>query len=147
MHSESNSNCGVCLEDFKSDEMKILDCCHKLCNNCLPKLRKKECPFCRTKITCYEQENDIISNVSQIAPNYQSSRARRRNPDRIRRQRTSTHQLIGIFYIDDTINDRDKTLISQRKTTKKECPKKSEIRRNYNSNRWNDISRQHTRNM
>ena len=44
-------NCQICLEDNKlPTEMEILPCCHKLCNNCMDRLQKNLCPFCRTVI-------------------------------------------------------------------------------------------------
>ena len=57
-------NCGVCYEDLESDQFEILKCSHKLCKNCLPKLKKLECPFCRTSFAeDKESEEPTIEEV------------------------------------------------------------------------------------
>ncbi len=46
----SRDACGVCEEKFKEDNMYALFCGHLLCRECLDKVQKNECPFCRANI-------------------------------------------------------------------------------------------------
>jgi len=44
---EQQKECPVCLETISVKKMSFLECAHALCNQCLRKLEKKECPVCR----------------------------------------------------------------------------------------------------
>ncbi len=44
---ERQKECPVCLETISVKKMSFLECAHALCNPCLRKLEKKECPVCR----------------------------------------------------------------------------------------------------
>ncbi|CCU55788.1 unknown similar to ClanGV085 [Choristoneura biennis entomopoxvirus] len=39
--------CPVCLYDYNNLSSVILNCTHRICCNCLKKLKKDECPLCR----------------------------------------------------------------------------------------------------
>lgn len=44
---ERQKECPVCLDMISVKKMSFLECAHALCNHCLRKLKKSECPICR----------------------------------------------------------------------------------------------------
>jgi len=47
-----NRECGICLNEMgKCSDATVFVCSHIVCNGCVPRLRKKICPFCRAEIT------------------------------------------------------------------------------------------------
>ncbi len=44
---ERQKECPVCLDSISVKKMSFLECAHALCNHCLRKLEKSECPICR----------------------------------------------------------------------------------------------------
>lgn len=148
-------NCGVCYEDLESKQFKILNCLHKICNQCHTKLIKLECPFCRTpfdkvesvlEINTIQNSTNLQNQLSALEIEYDGRlerrrrrRERRRN-NRNSRHRSSDHQLLGVFYIDDDINSDDEILIRQR--SQPITINKNKNTHNNKSNRWNDLNRQ-----
>jgi len=57
-----NPDCGVCFEPLEFSNATFMTCSHVLCGNCAPRLKKKECPFCREKIEKMASKNMITQN-------------------------------------------------------------------------------------
>ena len=53
-------NCKICLDNIDHDKIVIINCGHKICNNCFENLIQKKCPFCRYIIN--DNNNDIYQN-------------------------------------------------------------------------------------
>ena len=150
-------NCGVCYEDLESEQFKILKCSHKICIKCHSKLVKLECPYCRTpfekieevvNVNAIQSSTNLQDQLSALEIQYDERLERRRERRQNRRQkrnsrpRSSNHELIGVFFMDEELESDDEILIRQRSNN---IP----IRQNNNSNiryrksnRWNDLNRQ-----
>ena len=44
-----NPECGICMTEMNKENITVFECCHVVCSDCAPRMRKKECPFCRHK--------------------------------------------------------------------------------------------------
>jgi len=149
-------NCGVCYEDLELDKFEILKCSHKLCKNCLPKLKKLECPFCRTSFaqdkepgdenyaihTTINLQNQLSVLETQYDRRLDRRRRRRERRNRNPRHRSSNHELIGVFFMDEEIESEDEILIRQQPTIEENISQQNINNRNHKSNRWNDLNRQ-----
>tara|TARA_B100000401_G_C52767126_1_gene701288 strand:+ start:671 stop:1162 length:492 start_codon:yes stop_codon:yes gene_type:complete len=150
-------NCGVCYEDLKSEQFEILKCSHKICKKCHPKLVKLECPFCRTPFDKVEQvfhvntiqnSTNLQDQLSALENQYDERLERRRERRQNRRQnrnsrpRSSNHELIGVFYMDEDIESDDEILIRQRSDSIPIQQNRNITNRYRKSNRWNDLNRQ-----
>ena len=150
-------NCGVCYEDLESDQFKILECSHKLCKNCLPKLKKLECPFCRASFAEDKQPDEEEEYIIHTTTNLQNQlsvletqydrrldrrRRRRERRNRNPRPRSSNHELIGVFFMDEEIESEDEILIRQQPNTDENISQQNINNRYHKSNRWNDLNRQ-----
>ena len=60
-------DCTICYEIKKESQFKILDCKHKLCNDCYNRLRENTCPYCRRKIKGKKKFNLCINNIITTA--------------------------------------------------------------------------------
>ena len=49
--------CGICLDSITEGSYKILSCNHRFHTECLKKLVKMNCPYCRKKINIKEVFN------------------------------------------------------------------------------------------
>lgn len=61
MNNNINLYCSICFEQYKTnDSLKIFDCCHHFCSNCIDKwiVNKITCPCCRQTIL----DNDVIDS-------------------------------------------------------------------------------------
>jgi len=139
-------NCGICLEDREENDFKILPCSHKLCNNCLPKLLKSECPFCRCKFTRISQIREEIEyspitnnianiNAIDIEQRYYSRLERRqirRRKRRVRNNRRTNTTQITIFEIPDNEEDIQQDHENIRQNNRYER----------HNNRWNSLRNQ-----
>mgnify|MGYP001158202077 FL=1 len=139
-------NCGICLEDREENDFKILPCSHKLCNHCLPKLLKTECPFCRCKFTRiseireeieYSPITNNVANIDEINIEQRyydrlERRRVRRDKRRTRNNRRINTTQITIFEIPDDEEDTENHENITRQNNRYE-------RRN---NRWNSLRNQ-----
>lgn len=55
-----NDECTICFE--KVYNLVVLKCLHSLCKNCLSKLKKQTCPFCRKTIRLNNNKPNKIIN-------------------------------------------------------------------------------------
>ena len=151
------SNCGVCLENREESEYEILPCSHKLCNICLPKLLKSECPFCRNPFKKDKKEPEILQDVSIYHANIDileqrtydrlQRRQRRRERRRERRQQQNrdrpgttrqTHDtpiFVFTFIEEDDNNENENEIITNKKKKKRHKNLKK-------SERWNHLRNQ-----
>ena len=47
MTSNCLEKCGICYEEKNLNHFKILECNHKVCKQCFPRIKNPLCPFCR----------------------------------------------------------------------------------------------------
>jgi hypothetical protein len=57
------SKCSLCDDSMKSKH--TLQCSHNVCLECLPKLRKNECPICRKELSGEAMTDEILCNILQ----------------------------------------------------------------------------------
>ena len=60
--------CKICFSKPKHDNIKILNCSHKLCNDCYLSLIHNECPYCRTEII-YTNKEKLLRKQKGIQTN------------------------------------------------------------------------------
>ena len=136
-------NCGICLEDREENDFKILPCSHKLCNHCLPKLLKTECPFCRCKFTRISEIREEIeySPITNNVANIDEINIEQRYYDRLERRRVRR----------DKRRTRKNRRINTTQITIFELPQDDEVNENTNNrnnrnerrnNRWNSLRNQ-----
>lgn len=51
-------DCNICMEKKNMDDMEVLNCTHILCTDCLEKILKPECPYCRLPF------DNVIKNIT-----------------------------------------------------------------------------------
>lgn len=63
-------DCHICFD--KKPKLRTLSCTHQLCSNCILRLEKQVCPFCRAK---FDYTNDELKQRANIGlqNGYQSS--------------------------------------------------------------------------
>ena len=61
-------DCTICTETKNKQEFVILRCDHHLCKDCLDKLLRNQCPFCRKEIFSKEDNKKALENSNEILP-------------------------------------------------------------------------------
>ena len=61
MTSNCLEKCGICYEEKEFNHFKILDCNHKVCKQCFPKIKNPLCPFCRQPFSSNRRSSLPIS--------------------------------------------------------------------------------------
>ena len=57
-------DCIICMEGKKNEDFVSLACNHQLCKECLQKLLRNQCPFCRKEILYKDdRKNEIEHNI------------------------------------------------------------------------------------
>ena len=59
--------CCLCEESMKSYE--VIDCGHSICKECIYKLRKNECPVCRSELSGEIITDDLFAHILQNLEN------------------------------------------------------------------------------
>ena len=68
-------DCGICLEKVDKKNIQHLRCSHFLCKDCLDRLTKPICPYCRTEfsseknVNCNNNVNNYFYETDNILPN------------------------------------------------------------------------------
>ena len=61
MTSNCLEKCGICYEEKEFNHFKILDCNHKVCKQCFPRIKNPLCPFCRQPFSSNRRSSLPIS--------------------------------------------------------------------------------------
>lgn len=152
--------CPVCLESLDNNTFNTLPCSHQICKKCFPRLRIPICPLCRnpfgeTRSDDYDNEPIIVIEIDYDILDFLSPRQRRRQRNRhshnhrMRPRHITPIQPLSIININDTLmNDSiidNRTILHE--NTRKKLPehkrhKRNQKKRNFISNRWNELRTQ-----
>ena len=136
-------DCSICY--LQSDNLISLNCHHELCKDCINRLQKFSCPFCRCDITDQIrnlQERKINKEYSYSPPLIRINVRRRRR----RRRRSNSEEQINELHESSSIqivsgHDRK----GKKKSKKKRAPhidRKKQKYKHSRKNRWNELNRQ-----
>ena len=122
-------DCTICY--IKTNNWKVLPCCHKLCKKCYMKLRQNSCPYCRRQFNYTKDEQEKRQNINNQHPpsqyrstiNYEITNSRI-NRNRVRRRRRNLSM---------------KEIKERRRLIKKKCKRKwnKKYSRALKTNWWN----------
>lgn len=61
-----NPTCGICMDTVSIANVSVLECSHVTCKDCLVKLYKDECPFCKNVIRKRLTRKDGNKRINEL---------------------------------------------------------------------------------